>query len=130
MGTIRQSNGCLSFTASEPRRWSSCEDDARLPNYCVASSDGLATLTTGPLVRVDPGGAIFRGLAVPFNESALLNEGGRVFAEQFDDESIRSLPTGIPLLVAHRLDSPPVGIVTSSGISRYGLGVEGRFVVR
>ena len=81
------------------------------------------------LVHVDPDGAVFRGLAVPFGENALLVEkDDRIVAERFDENSIRKLPSDIPLLVSHRRDEPPAGIVTSSGISRFGLAIEGRLV--
>jgi phage head maturation protease len=84
---------------------------------------------TRQLVHVDPDGAVFRGLAVPFGENALLVEkDDRIVAEEFDELSIRAMPKDVPLLVSHRRDEPPAGIVTSSGISRYGLGIEGRLV--
>ena len=84
---------------------------------------------TRHLVRVDPDGAVFRGLAVPFGESALLVEkDDRIVAERFDENSIRKLPSDIPLLVSHRRDEPAAGVVTSSGVSRFGLGIEGRLV--
>lgn len=84
---------------------------------------------TRHLVRVDENGAVFRGLAVPFGESALIVEkDDRLVAEQFDENSIRKLPSNIPLLVAHDRNQPPAGIITSSGISRFGLGIEGRLV--
>ncbi len=72
---------------------------------------------------------MFRGLAVPFGESALLVEkNDQIIAERFDEMSIRKLPADIPLLVSHRRDEPPAGIITSSGIAKFGLGVEGRFI--
>jgi phage head maturation protease len=84
---------------------------------------------TTHLVHVDPDGAVFRGLAVPFGENALLVEkDGRPVAEQFDEESIVAMPKDVPLLVSHNRGVPAAGIINSSGISRYGLAVEGRFI--
>lgn len=84
---------------------------------------------TTHLVHVDPEGTIFRGVAVPYNESALIVEkDGRLVAEQFDEESIVAMPKDVPLLVSHNRGVPAAGIVVSSGISRHGLAVEGRLV--
>ncbi len=81
------------------------------------------------LLNVDPGGAVFRGLAVPFGRSALIvDKDGKLIAEQFDQTSIRKLPQNIPLLVGHRRDEPPAGVITSSGLSSFGLGIEGKLV--
>ena len=84
---------------------------------------------TGQFVKVEPGGTVFRGLAVPFDSPAYLVEAdGRLVAEQFDEASITQPPDNIPLLVGHRRDEPPAGVITSSGISKFGLAIEGRLV--
>jgi HK97 family phage prohead protease len=81
------------------------------------------------LVAVEPGGAVFRGLAVPFYQSAIVVEpDNRLVAEQFDPQSITELPANIPLLISHRRDEPPAGIIDTAAVTAYGLGVEGRLI--
>lgn len=84
---------------------------------------------TGHLVTVEPDGAVLRGLAVPFRQTAyFVDNDDKLVAEQFDEQSIHELPTDIPLLVGHDRNRPPAGIVTATGITSYGLGIEGRLI--
>jgi HK97 family phage prohead protease len=80
-------------------------------------------------VSIEPGGAVLRGLAVPFHQPTVVVESdGRVVAEVFDHDSIRRLPDGAPLLVGHDRATPPVGIITTTGITSYGVGIEAQLV--
>jgi phage head maturation protease len=84
---------------------------------------------TVKLVHIDPAGVVFRGIAVPFHETAIIvQDGDRIVAEQFDEMSILEMPVDTPLLVSHRRDTPPAGIITGFGIGQFGLGIEGRLV--
>lgn len=84
---------------------------------------------TQHFVTVEDGGNIIRGLAVPFGESAyFIDKDDKVVAEQFDEESVQTLPSQIPLLVSHDRHRAPAGVVTAAGISRFGIGIEARLV--
>ncbi|MGE5694037.1 MAG: HK97 family phage prohead protease [Candidatus Sericytochromatia bacterium] len=81
-------------------------------------------------VTVEPDGAVFCGLAVPFGETAWVQgHDGEIIAERFDADSIRTLPSNVPLLVSHRRDEPPAGVVAGTAISTtFGVGVEGKLI--
>lgn len=83
----------------------------------------------GGRVTIEPGGCVFRGVGVPYHESALVVErDGRIVEEQFDEYSILMPPMNIPLLVSHRRDAPPAGVITRSESKADGLHVEGRLI--
>lgn len=87
------------------------------------------TAAATPTVTVEENGKVVRGLAVPFNQPTyVLNSNGDVIAEMFDSESIAELPGQVPLLVGHRRDLAPVGVVRSSAFTRYGLGIEAELI--
>ncbi len=116
-----RAGGLTLFSADAHRR--------RPRNHRIADSSDEIDAMTGQFVKVEPGGTVFRGLAVPFDSPAYLVEAdGRLVAERFDEASITRLPENIPLLVGHRRDEPPAGVITSSGISKFGLAIEGRLV--
>lgn len=80
-------------------------------------------------IRVEEDGKVLRGLALPFNEFAvILDKEGRLFAEIFDEESLVRLPQNVPLLVSHNRDVPPAGMVLQTMKLSSGLGVEARIV--
>jgi hypothetical protein len=45
-----------------------------------------------------------------------------------DPESVDAMARDLPLLVSHRRDEPPVGIVREAGISSEGVGIEAKLV--
>ena len=80
-------------------------------------------------VKVEEGGVVLRGLGVPFGEWTIVaDRDGQLFSEIWDEASITKPPVGIPLLLSHNRDVPPLGVVEESSISKHGLGVEARLV--
>lgn len=78
---------------------------------------------------MEEGGVVLRGLGVPFGEWTIVaDKDGQLFSEIWDEESIPKPPVGIPLLLSHNRDVPPLGVVEESSISKHGLGVEARLV--
>lgn len=79
-------------------------------------------------VLIEPGGKILRGLALPFDEHALIYDGSDLYAEVFDRTSLEALPKEIPLLVSHNRNGPPAGMVRSTTVSSRGLELEAELV--
>ncbi|OLT43051.1 hypothetical protein BJF85_02820 [Saccharomonospora sp. CUA-673] len=70
-------------------------------------------------VEVVDGGRFLTGVAVPFDEPALVNDRTLgVVHEVFDEQSvpISRRPRGVPLLISHDQTRPPVGRVDASEI--------------
>jgi hypothetical protein len=88
-------------------------------------------VTLTPVLSVEAGGRVVRGLALPFNQPALvLEDDGSVVAEVMDDQAIDALPGTVPLLVGHSRAAPAVGVVRTFGIvPGKGVGVEAELAV-
>jgi HK97 family phage prohead protease len=82
-------------------------------------------------VRIEQGGRILRGVAVPFGQSAIVKmRGGQIVEEVFDADAFeRPPPGGAPLLINHTRDREPVGVVHSTEVRSYGLGFEAELLV-
>jgi phage head maturation protease len=82
-------------------------------------------------VRIEPGGRVVRGVAVPFGQSAIVKmRGAKMVEEIFDADSFaQPLPSGVPLMVNHVREREPVGVVHETAAWSYGLGFEGELLV-
>lgn len=85
---------------------------------------------TVPVLHIEPDGMILRGLALPFGESALVEDprSHDLVEEIMDESSIEHIAPNLPLLVSHDRDIPPVGIVRNTSISSLGIGIEAKLV--
>lgn len=82
-----------------------------------------------PVLTVEDGATILRGLAVPFDEPAVVaGPQGSVVLEIMDRESIGSVAADLPLLVSHNRDVPPAGIIRHTAVMERGLGLEAEMI--
>jgi phage head maturation protease len=87
-------------------------------------------VTLMPVLSVESGGRIVRGLALPFNAPALVVEGDDVLEEVMDEHSIDQLPGKVPLLEGHDRTRAAIGVVRHWAIiPGKGLGMEAELVV-
>jgi HK97 family phage prohead protease len=83
-----------------------------------------------PVLTVEPGGRVLRGLALPFGSSAYVIEDNDVIEEVMDENSLDALPGKVPLLEGHDRTRAAIGVTRSWAIvPGRGLGVEAEFVV-
>lgn len=80
-------------------------------------------------MKLEDGGRVLRGQAVPYGESAVVPEGGSLVRERFDQQSLAELPENVPLRVGHDRQAPPVGKVVEVENRSYGLAVAARLAV-
>lgn len=79
--------------------------------------------------KVEDNGRIIRGVAVPFNEGAIVTgPDGSLVEEVMDEESIEHIADNLPLLVGHDRTRPPAGIVRTAGVSPRGVVIEAELV--
>jgi HK97 family phage prohead protease len=87
-------------------------------------------VTLTPVLSVEAGGRIVRGLALPFNSPAYVIEGDDIVEEVMDQDSLDRLPGQVPLLQGHDRVHPAIGVArTWAVIPGKGLGVEAELVV-
>ncbi len=83
-----------------------------------------------PVLSVEEGGRIVRGLALPYHSSAYVIEDGDIIEEVMDERSLDGLPGTVPLLQGHDRVQPAIGVVRSWGVvPGHGLGVEAELVI-
>ena len=83
-----------------------------------------------PVLYVERGGQVLRGLALPFGPPGAVVAGPRdsLVLEMMDEESVESIATDLPLLISHDRDKPAVGVVRSAAIGPSGVGIEAKLV--
>jgi HK97 family phage prohead protease len=87
-------------------------------------------VTLAPVLSIEPGGRIVRGLALPFGSSAYVVEGNDVIEEVMDEDSLDGLPGRVPLLEGHDRTRAAIGVARNwAVIPGKGLGVEAELVV-
>jgi phage head maturation protease len=87
-------------------------------------------MTLTPVLSVEAGGRVIRGLALPFHSPAYVIDGDDVIEEVMDEHSLDQLPGKVPLLQGHDRIHPAIGVVRTWGvILGKGLGVEAELVV-
>ena len=84
-----------------------------------------------PVLSIEPGGRIVRGLALPYGSGAyVIEDDGDIVEEMMDEQSLDQLPGAVPLLQSHRRDVPALGVVRHwAVIPGKGLGAEAELVV-
>src|SRR5690606_36083795 len=86
----------------------------------------------GRPVTIEDGGRILRGLALPFDERALVLDArrGDPVIEVMDHDSFDAPPSGeIPLLIGHNRADAPAGVVRSAPLRAFGVPVEAELLV-
>jgi phage head maturation protease len=87
-------------------------------------------VTLTPVLSVEQGGRVIRGLALPYHSSAYILDGDDVIEEVMDEQSLDRLPGTVPLLQGHDRIHPAIGVTRSwVVIPGKGLGVEAELVV-
>jgi HK97 family phage prohead protease len=87
-------------------------------------------VTLAPVLSIEPGGRIVRGLALPFHSPAYVVEDTDVIEEVMDEHSLDGLPGKVPLLEGHDRTRAAIGVVHRwAVIPGKGLGVEAELVV-
>jgi hypothetical protein len=61
-----------------------------------------------PVLSVEAGGRVLRGLALPFDSPAYVLEGNDVIEEIMDQDSLDRLPGQVPLLQGHDRVHPAI----------------------
>jgi phage head maturation protease len=87
-------------------------------------------VTLTPVLSIEAGGRIIRGIALPFHSPAYVIEGEDVIEEVMDSDSLDDLPGQVPLLQGHDRVHPAIGVTRTWGVvPGRGLGVEAELVV-
>lgn len=82
-----------------------------------------------PVLKVEDGGAVLRGVALPFNEPAIVSgPKGSLVQEVMDQKSVEKIAENLPLLVGHDRARPPAGLVRTARISSRGVLIEAELV--
>ena len=68
-------------------------------------------LSVVPVFKVEDGGKVIRGLALPFGEGAIVTgPQGDLVEEVMDSDSVSHIAPNLPLLVGHDRSRPPAGV--------------------